>query len=58
MQLAVRTGLTHLAAGGVSVVLDTTDAGLPAVLHWGPDLESPSGADLEELRGRIAGRIR
>ena len=30
--------LTHLRAGGVSVVLDTRGGGLPAVLHWGRDL--------------------
>src|SRR6476646_7963311 len=50
MQLAMRTGLTHLAAGGVSVVLDTTDGGLPAVLHWGQVLGPLNGADLEEFR--------
>ncbi len=41
--------LTHLQAGGVSVVLDSRDAGLPAVLHWGRDVGKLSDAELTEL---------
>ena len=36
--------MTHLRSGGVGVVLDATGHGVPAVLHWGPDL----GPDLPE----------
>ena len=32
------TALIHLRAGGVSLVLDSSDGRLPAVLHWGADL--------------------
>jgi alpha-galactosidase len=39
----------HLRAAGVSVVLVTDGARLPAVLHWGADLGELSPADLAEL---------
>jgi alpha-galactosidase len=32
------TALVHLRAAGVSVLLDASGPGVPAVLHWGPDL--------------------
>ncbi len=32
------TGVVHLRAAGVSVVVDASGAGVPAVLHWGRDL--------------------
>jgi alpha-galactosidase len=41
--------LTHLRAGGVSVVLDTRDEGVPVVLHWGVDLGETSPEILEDL---------
>ena len=43
--------ITHLRAGGVSVVLDLPPDGLPAVLHWGADL----GPDLADLGPSLAG---
>jgi hypothetical protein len=30
--------LFHLQAGGTSVVVDASLGGMPAILHWGPDL--------------------
>lgn len=45
----VAEGLLHLSAGGVSLVLDTRGAALPAVLYWGADLGAVSAADLAEL---------
>ena len=41
--------LTHLQAGGVSVVLDSRGAGLPAVLHWGRELGELTEFELAEL---------
>jgi alpha-galactosidase len=41
----------HLRAAGVSVVLVTDGARLPAVLHWGADLGELTAADLAELAG-------
>ncbi|WP_065963415.1 alpha-galactosidase [Curtobacterium sp. UCD-KPL2560] len=35
---APTSGIVHLTAGGVSLVLDCRDAALPAVLHWGAAL--------------------
>ena len=32
------TGLVHLRAGGVSLLLDVSVDSVPAVLHWGADL--------------------
>src|SRR6478752_10388234 len=51
-QLTIHTypgSLTHLRAGGVSLVLDTRGGGLPAVLHWGADLGALAPDQLEEL---------
>lgn len=31
-------GLMHLRAGGVSVIVDTRDGGLPRIVYWGADL--------------------
>ncbi len=42
--------LHHLAAGGVSLVLDATGPGLPSVLHWGAPLGEPTADDLAALR--------
>ena len=36
--------LYHLQAGGTSVVVDASVAGMPAILHWGPEL-GPLGQD-------------
>jgi alpha-galactosidase len=33
------TGVVHLRAAGASVVVDASGAGVPAVLHWGRDLD-------------------
>jgi alpha-galactosidase len=41
--------LTHLQAGGVSVLLDSRGGGLPAVLHWGRDLGELAEAELADL---------
>ncbi len=41
--------LTHLRSGGVSLLLDSRDGGLPAVLHWGSDLGELSAAEVVEL---------
>ncbi|NKY38975.1 alpha-galactosidase, partial [Cellulomonas septica] len=41
----------HLRSGGTSVVLDTTDGGLPRIVHWGPDL---GPLDDDALRGLLA----
>ncbi len=41
--------LTHLRSGGVSLVLDTRDGGLPAVLHWGSDLGELTADELAGL---------
>ncbi|MGG7507216.1 alpha-galactosidase [Plantibacter sp. YIM 135249] len=38
----------HLSRGGTSVVLDTTTAGMPTILHWGESLGALSS---DELRG-------
>lgn len=45
------TAPLHLRSGGTSVVLDTTDGGLPRVVHWGPDL---GPLDDDALRGLLA----
>jgi len=42
--------LTHLRAGGVSVVLDTRGGGLPAVLHWGRDLGVLAESELADVQ--------
>ncbi len=47
--MPVAEGLVHLSSGGVSVVLNTLGAGLPAVLYWGTDLGAVSTADLDQL---------
>ena len=39
----------HLRAAGVSLVLDSRGAGVPAVVHWGRDLGALESADLETL---------
>ena len=38
--------IVHLRAGGVSFVLDATAERLPAVMHWGAELDESVGADL------------
>ena len=49
--------LTHLQAGGVSVVLDSRGGGLPAVLHWGRDLGELSESELAELRRAVTAPV-
>jgi alpha-galactosidase len=49
---APRPGLTHrvhLAAAGVSVVLDVTDGRVPAIVHWGAELGAPGALGPEGL---------
>ncbi|MDQ1628470.1 MAG: alpha-galactosidase [Actinomycetota bacterium] len=43
------SGLLHLRASGVSLVLDLRDDGLPRVAHWGADLGDLDAAALESL---------
>ena len=40
----------HLRAGGVSVVLDSVDAAMPSVLHWGRDLGDLDDRALASMR--------
>lgn len=55
------SALVHLSASGVSLVLDITDARLPAVVHWGAALgtlslaeaEALAQADVEPLAGNV-----
>lgn len=42
--------LLHLRAHGVSVVVDTSGARLPRVVHWGRDLGDLSGPELAQVR--------
>ncbi|MFI1953264.1 alpha-galactosidase [Streptomyces xinghaiensis] len=44
------SGLVHLRAAGVSLVLDLSGSTLPRVLHWGPCLGEPTGPQLDALR--------
>ncbi|MDO5534756.1 MAG: alpha-galactosidase [Propionibacteriaceae bacterium] len=44
----------HLRAGGVSLVLDSSDGRLPAVLHWGADLGDVSAEGLASLAAATA----
>lgn len=41
--------IVHLRAAGVSLVLDSRGAALPAILHWGADLGDLTAADLDQL---------
>ncbi|MFI5960101.1 alpha-galactosidase [Cryptosporangium sp. NPDC051539] len=41
--------LVHLTASGVSVILDSTQGRLPAVVHWGAALGAQSKEDLRAL---------
>ena len=43
--------LIALRAGGVSLVLDIENGGLPVVRHWGPDLGELSATDALAMRG-------
>jgi alpha-galactosidase len=45
----VPTGLVHLRAAGVSLVLDLRAGGLPAVRHWGHDLGDLTPDELAAL---------
>ncbi|MCK0116197.1 alpha-galactosidase [Isoptericola sp. S6320L] len=49
-----RTGLHHLRAGGVSLVLDVADGRLPVVVHWGTDLGELTDAELHALALGVA----
>jgi alpha-galactosidase len=49
--------ITHLRAGGTSLVLDTAGPHLPRVLHWGADLGEPSGEELEALRTAVEPQV-
>ena len=48
------TALIHLRAGGVSLVLDSSDGRLPAVLHWGADLGELDAEGLSFLAAATA----
>jgi alpha-galactosidase len=48
------TGLLHLRSAGASVLLDASGPGVPAVLHWGPDL----GAALPDASAFVPARAR
>jgi len=43
------SGLVHLTAGGVSLVLDCRGDALPAVVHWGAALGPVTDAELDAL---------
>lgn len=43
------TDLIHLRAGGVSVLLDTSDDRVPTVVHWGADLADLSDQELRAV---------
>ncbi|AZI56827.1 alpha-galactosidase [Nakamurella antarctica] len=47
--------LAHLRAGGVSMVLDSRNDQLPAILHWGADLGPLSNNQLTELAIAVTG---
>ncbi|MBD8022663.1 alpha-galactosidase [Microbacterium gallinarum] len=47
----------HLRAAGVSLVLDSRGAGVPAVVHWGRDLGALDLADLETLADAVVPAI-
>ncbi|MEO3935555.1 alpha-galactosidase [Dermatophilaceae bacterium Soc4.6] len=46
--------VVHLRAGGVSLLLDTTDGRLPSIVHWGPEL---TGLDEETARSLVVGAV-
>ncbi len=46
------SGLVHLRAAGVSVVVDLR-AGVPAILHWGADLGDVDADDLDALAAAL-----
>lgn len=48
------TGVIHLTADGISVVIDTRGPGLPTVLHWGPALGPLTTADLESIADAVS----
>jgi len=41
--------LFHLQAGGTSVIVDASLGGMPAILHWGPDLGQLGQDELDSL---------
>ena len=41
--------LTHLRSAGVSLVLDSRGAAVPAIVHWGPDLGDLTADELIEM---------
>ncbi|MFB8146609.1 alpha-galactosidase [Microbacterium sp. NPDC056003] len=47
----------HLRAAGVSLVLDSRGAGVPAVVHWGRDLGALDPADLQTLADAVVPAI-
>jgi alpha-galactosidase len=49
--------VTHLRAGGTSLVLDTAGPHLPRVLHWGDDLGEPTREELEALRTALEPQV-
>lgn len=56
------SGTFHIMRGGTSVVVDTSTAGLPTILYWGPALGNTSPADLGALAAasvpqRVSGSI-
>ena len=47
--MTVETPVVHLRGGGTSLVVTTSGARLPRVLHWGPDLGDLTDADLATM---------
>jgi alpha-galactosidase len=41
--------LLHLHSEGCSVLVEVTDGNLPAVVHWGAELETQTGASAQEI---------
>lgn len=48
-QVAVTGALTHLRSAGVSVVLDSRTAAIPAVVYWGSDLGDLTDDELADV---------
>jgi alpha-galactosidase len=51
------TGLHHLRAAGISLVLDARGTAVPVIVHWGSDLGALSGADLAALADAVVPAI-
>ncbi|MDN3496659.1 alpha-galactosidase [Planococcus sp. APC 4015] len=47
------SAVIHLSGAGVSVLLDARDGGLPAIVHWGDQLDSLTEADAQTLADAV-----